>query len=68
MAPLTRRRFLTGSALGIVALGCQRRRHAADQRDVDRVVAAMRTRDGAGVALSRALGSAALPMLDPFLH
>jgi redox-sensitive bicupin YhaK (pirin superfamily) len=36
-------------------------------RLVDRVVAAQRTTDGAGVRLNRALGGGALAMLDPFL-
>jgi redox-sensitive bicupin YhaK (pirin superfamily) len=36
-------------------------------RVVRAVVTAQSTRDGAGVALRRALGSRALPMLDPFL-
>jgi hypothetical protein len=37
------------------------------EREVQQVVAAMATSDGAGVKLSRALGSRALSMLDPFL-
>jgi redox-sensitive bicupin YhaK (pirin superfamily) len=36
-------------------------------RDVERVLAAQPTRDGAGVRLSRAIGGRALAMLDPFL-
>ena len=36
-------------------------------RSVLHVLDAQRTRDGAGVALRRALGGRALPMLDPFL-
>lgn len=36
-------------------------------RDVVRLVQAEPTKDGAGVKLKRALGSRALPMLDPFL-
>jgi len=36
-------------------------------RRVVRVVGGTRSRDGAGVALTRMLGGAALPMLDPFL-
>lgn len=39
----------------------------ARERGVLRVVGAERIRDGAGVAISRALGTAALPMIDPFL-
>ncbi|NUP08107.1 MAG: pirin family protein [Polyangiaceae bacterium] len=38
-----------------------------EARPVLQVVAAQRTRDGAGVALARSIGSRALPMLDPFL-
>jgi quercetin 2,3-dioxygenase len=66
---ISRRSLLAGGAAGagLVALGCQRRRHAADVRAVDRVVDARPSRDGAGVALRRALGTAVLPMLDPFL-
>ena len=37
------------------------------ERAVDRVISVQRTSDGAGVKLGRALGGAALPMLDPFL-
>jgi redox-sensitive bicupin YhaK (pirin superfamily) len=37
------------------------------ERDIDRIVAAQRTSDGAGVRLNRALGGGALSMLDPFL-
>ena len=40
---------------------------ASDEREATQVVPAQSTRDGAGVRLRRALGSAALPMLDPFL-
>lgn len=36
-------------------------------RDVERVVAAQPTVEGAGVRLRRSLGSRALPLLDPFL-
>src|SRR5688572_6579074 len=63
-----RRRFLLGAgSLGLLALGCRARVHAADVREVARVVPGTRSRDGAGVSLRRTLGSAALPMLDPFL-
>jgi len=55
------------SAAGVTLLGCRARLYEGDQRAVAKVVAAVRTRDGAGVSLRRALGSAALPMLDPFL-
>jgi hypothetical protein len=37
------------------------------ERDVQQVLAAQATSDGAGVKLSRALGTRALSMLDPFL-
>lgn len=40
---------------------------AVGPRSVERVVSAQRTSDGAGVRLDRALGGAALSMLDPFL-
>ncbi len=40
---------------------------ATSARDVQRVVDASPTKDGAGVKLNRALGGRALPMLDPFL-
>jgi redox-sensitive bicupin YhaK (pirin superfamily) len=36
-------------------------------RGVDRVVAGMPTSDGAGVRLTRVIGTPALDMLDPFL-
>jgi redox-sensitive bicupin YhaK (pirin superfamily) len=41
--------------------------HPGRDREVDRVVVAQPSRDGAGVNLRRALGGAALSMLDPFL-
>lgn len=37
------------------------------RREVARVIRAIPTSDGAGVRLSRSLGTAALPQLDPFL-
>ncbi len=40
---------------------------AARARGVEQVYPAMPTRDGAGVSLSRSIGSRALPLLDPFL-
>jgi redox-sensitive bicupin YhaK (pirin superfamily) len=64
---LARRDFVVASAAGLAALGCRTRVAEADLRRVAAVVPALRTRDGAGVALRRALGSRALPMLDPFL-
>jgi len=42
-------------------------RSEGGERSVVRVVRAQRTSDGAGVRLQRSLGTAALPMLDPFL-
>ena len=66
---LGRRQIAIGGALaGLTA--CRTEPAAVsrdDERSVDRILNAQRTRDGAGVALSRALGSNALPMLDPFL-
>jgi quercetin 2,3-dioxygenase len=64
----SRRQILLGAGAGLAALGCQGAlRKAAASREVERVVAAVATRDGAGVALRRALGGRPLPMLDPFL-
>jgi len=40
---------------------------AGGERDVQRIVTAQRTADGAGVRLNRALGGGALSMFDPFL-
>ncbi len=37
------------------------------EREVTKVVPSMPTSDGAGVRLNRSLGTAALPMVDPFL-
>lgn len=77
---LTRRHVLIGSAATLV--GCRTEAPGAEPvkndratsplaastaRPVQLVVDAMPTKDGAGVRLSRALGSRALPMLDPFL-
>jgi redox-sensitive bicupin YhaK (pirin superfamily) len=52
---------------GLVVLGCRGRVADADVREIDQFVAGTRTRDGAGVALRRTVGGAALAMLDPFL-
>jgi hypothetical protein len=41
--------------------------HANSEREVTKVVPSMPTSDGAGVRLNRSLGTAALPMVDPFL-
>lgn len=79
MRPLSRRDLLrTAPALGLWSLGCSSSDAPAqsatsasgappEARRVTAVIAAQRSRDGAGVALSRSLGSRALPMLDPFL-
>jgi redox-sensitive bicupin YhaK (pirin superfamily) len=69
---VNRRRFLTGvGASAGLWLGCQSSRStsskAATLRDIDQLVEPVASRDGAGVALRRSLGSRALPMLDPFL-
>jgi redox-sensitive bicupin YhaK (pirin superfamily) len=76
---LSRRRDLLRAAAGLGTaslFGCDAaaerplREVAASKptdRSVVRVVAGTRSRDGAGVALRRMLGSAALPMIDPFL-
>ena len=73
MNPPSRRTLLLGlGAGGLVVggasagiIGLQRR--ARDVRPVASVLAASPTKDGAGVRLSRAIGSQALRMLDPFL-
>lgn len=70
MLATNRRGFLLGSssAAAVLALGCRGRRvHDADVREVVRTVPGTRSRDGAGVSLRRTVGSAALPLLDPFL-
>lgn len=65
---ISRRAFLTGTAAGGVWLGCQSTASKARViRDIEHVITAQPSRDGAGVALRRSLGSRALPMLDPFL-
>jgi quercetin 2,3-dioxygenase len=48
--------------LGVKAMEKQQR-----QREVQKLVAAQPTTEGAGVHLNRSLGSQALPLLDPFL-
>ncbi len=63
---LSRRGLLAGSA-GAWLIGCLARRFDADTRAVSQIVDGEPRRDGAGVALRRSLGTAALPMLDPFL-
>jgi len=67
---MRRRDFLAGAAASLAAVACQRGatvRKAATPREIARVVDARASRDGAGVALRRALGGSALAMLDPFL-
>jgi len=65
-AMLSRRRFLAGSAAGVLWLGCQNSKTVSG-RSVLQVVEAAPGRDGAGVSLRRSIGSGALPLLDPFL-
>jgi redox-sensitive bicupin YhaK (pirin superfamily) len=60
---ISRRAFVAGT---LAWLGCGNAK-TASVRSVARVVPAAAGRDGAGVALRRALGGRALPMLDPFL-
>ena len=64
---LTRRGFLAGSTATVAVAACQGTSKFSTVREVDHVVAAQASRDGAGVALRRSLGNRALPMLDPFL-
>jgi redox-sensitive bicupin YhaK (pirin superfamily) len=67
---LDRRRFLVGGAASTLLLACQRSSpsgKAATIREIDHVVRAQASQDGAGVALRRSLGSGVLPSLDPFL-
>jgi redox-sensitive bicupin YhaK (pirin superfamily) len=65
---LTRRELLaSGGAAALFAVGCRARVHDADVREVADLVPGLRTRDGAGVSLRRTVGSARLPLLDPFL-
>jgi redox-sensitive bicupin YhaK (pirin superfamily) len=61
----------TTVAVGFGA-GCQsgagpKRRRVEDIREVDQLVAALSSADGAGVKLQRALGHRGLPIVDPFL-
>ena len=70
---VSRRAFLTGvtSSTAGLWLGCQSSpspsSKSATVREVTQVIEPVASRDGAGVALRRSLGSRALPMLDPFL-
>ena len=63
----TSRRLFLQSTAGILLLGCTKKSALDTSRQVAQVVTAQATRDGAGVALHRALGGRALSMLDPFL-
>jgi hypothetical protein len=73
--PLFKRRDLLKAApsAAFAAAGCTTREPAptpgptATARPLVQVVPGMSSRDGAGVKLSRTLGSRALPLLDPFL-
>jgi redox-sensitive bicupin YhaK (pirin superfamily) len=72
--PLTRRQVVraAGAALPLAAVGAtlvasRSEATAGPAREVRAIVDAQRTADGAGVQLRRALGTRALPMLDPFL-
>jgi len=77
---LSRRQILTGATIGIPAAALVLQRcgrptrvdgpvvaKASSARDVEQIVAAQPTVDGAGVKLNRALGGRALSLLDPFL-
>ncbi len=73
---LRRRELLLGTAgtVGAAALGCTKEeaaplpaKVARSVREVDSIVLAQGTVDGAGVKLRRAVGGRALAMLDPFL-
>ncbi len=70
---LDRRELLSYAAATAVTVGlaggCQRgwRRRPEDGREATRVVAAVPSRDGAGVKLRRCLGHGGLAMHDPFL-
>src|SRR6188474_782761 len=73
---LSRRKLLLAAAAGVPlgALALSRRERisppassALSIREVEMLVPAASTTDGAGVRLHRALGSRALGMLDPFL-
>lgn len=69
----TRRLFLLQSGLLVAAtaVGCRPGRAPAvlsrRVREVERVLAGLPTRDGAGVSLERVIGQPALRNLDPFL-
>ncbi|MFZ5438967.1 MAG: pirin family protein [Myxococcota bacterium] len=62
---LTRRHLLLSSTA--LAFACTRKSSTLAERGVAGVFASQPTRDGAGVALRRALGHRGLGMFDPFL-
>lgn len=72
---LSRRAVLAASANGVLWMaGCHAssdvagaRSKSAEARSVAQIVPAQATKDGAGVALGRSIGSRLLPHLDPFL-
>jgi redox-sensitive bicupin YhaK (pirin superfamily) len=55
------------AAAALGTLGVRAMKSQPQQREVEKLVEAQRTVDGAGVHLSRSLGSQLLPQLDPFL-
>jgi redox-sensitive bicupin YhaK (pirin superfamily) len=67
------RREMIAAGIGVPAaswlgnLGGKAMAAEVRQREVEKLVAARATVEGAGVHLSRSLGSPALPLLDPFL-
>jgi quercetin 2,3-dioxygenase len=68
MASTSRRRFLTRSAAGLSALVAGGARASVrSSRRIERLLAGMPTRDGAGVQLTRIIGQPGLRHLDPFL-
>lgn len=62
---LTRRHLLLSSAA--LGLSCATKSSPLNVRGITQIVPTQPTKDGAGVALNRALGHRALGMLDPFL-
>ncbi|MCC6523183.1 MAG: pirin family protein [Polyangiaceae bacterium] len=72
MPLLSRRGLLCALPPAAAALACGRGSAPvvsapSTVREIRQIVPALATRDGAGVSLSRSLGSQALPLLDPFL-
>jgi hypothetical protein len=68
---LSRRSFLFRAGLLATAAACRSPEapalHLTTQRRVAGIVTGVPTQDGAGVQLTRVIGSRALPRLDPFL-